>query len=376
MSRSHEVFLLFLRLGCTSFGGPLAHTALFEEEFVKKRGWLSSESFLRHLAITQMIPGPNSTELAMHIGHARAGWPGFFLAGIAFIMPAASMVALLAWLYVQGGGFEKLSIWVWGAMPVVAAIILVMIVRAARKSFRSWSITAPVSFGFLVFLLNWPLWSCLMVAAGSWLLFFCRQSIRGLLAFVLATLPFFAPQLPRIFPNDSLSLGSLFTQMFYLGSIVLGSGYVLFSYYSSHFVEGLRWIDAQELGIAIAAAQLTPGPLFASAAFIGMLIKGFPGAAVCVIGIFLPAFIFSAISVACTKWMENSSWWESTLRVLGALSILIMGREALRLIPLYVNSPLAMGIFGCALVAHLRFRVSSTILILSGAVAGAVSHLP
>jgi chromate transporter len=367
--KSLEVFSLFLRLGFTSFGGPLAHVAMFEEEFVKKRGWLSRERFLHHLALTQMIPGPNSTELSMQIGYARAGWPGFLLAGLAFLAPAAMMVAALAWLFERGGGFAGLSRWIWGTMPVVSAIILAMLARTARVAFRPWSTLLPAAIGFLLHLAGAPMWAALMASAGLWLLFFRRLPWHALFAWLLA-LPALFPFDIAAIPGGSPTLGTLFTQMLYLGSIVLGSGYVLFSYYSAHLEHRLGWFDSHTVGMAITAGQITPGPLFASAAFFGQLLHGSPGALVATLGIFLPAFCFSALSILFTKRMENSDWWAGALKVLGTLCLLVMGRELLRLLPIYLNGAGAYAIFALALLAQWRFRVSSPLLILSGAALG------
>jgi len=372
MGKPLEVFLLFLRFGFTSFGGPLAHVALFEEEFVKKRSWLSRDSFLHHLAITQMIPGPNSTELSMQIGYARAGWVGFFLAGIAFILPAAVMVSILGWLYVQGGGFLGVAQWVWGATPVVTAVIVAMLFRTARTAFSPGKIMVPACFGFALYLMSAPMWTALMAAAGMWLLFFRRLPIHSSIAFLLAVPAFFPFDFAHTLPSGLPTVPSLFAQMLYLGSIVLGSGYVLFSYYSAHIVDRLHWFDPNGLAMAIAAGQLTPGPLFASAAFFGQVLQGVPGAIACTVGIFLPSFLFSALSIFFTRKMEKSLWWASTLQVLGALCILIMGREVIRFLPLYINGIPAFCLFAAALVAHLRFRVNTTALILLGAAAGAI----
>ncbi len=372
MNKPLEVFLLFLKLGFTAFGGPLAHVALFEDEFVKKRAWLSREKFLHHIAITQMIPGPNSTELSMQIGYARAGWAGFLLAGIAFLLPAVVMVSILGWLYVQGGGFLGVSKWVWGTTPVVTAIIVAMLARTARTAFHPGRIMVPALFGFALYLLGAPMWTSLMAAAGMWLLFFQKKPIHALVAFLLAVPAFFPFDFAHTLPSGLPTVPSLFAQMLYLGSIVLGSGYVLFSYYSAHIVDRLHWFDPNGLAMAIAAGQLTPGPLFASAAFFGQVLQGVPGAVACTVGIFLPAFLFSAISIPLQKKMEHSEWWKSTLAVLGALCILIMGREVLRFIPLYLNGFPAICLFAVSLLAHLRFRVSATLLILLGAGTGAL----
>jgi chromate transporter len=371
MNPALETFLIFLRLGFTAFGGPLAHTAMFEDEFVKKRKWLTREEFLHHLAVTQMIPGPNSTELSMHLGHARAGWPGFFLAGFAFITPAVVMVILLGMLYVQGGGFQGIGRWVWGTKPVVAALIAVMIVRTGSTAFRPFRHMVPALFGFALYLMQAPMWTSLMAAAGMWLLFFRRLPVHALVAFLLAIPPFFPFDFAQTLPSGLPSVPSLFAQFLYLGSMVLGSGYVLFSLFSSHIVDRLHWFDANGLAMAIAAGQLTPGPLFASAAFFGQVLQGIPGAIACTVGIFLPAFVFGGLSIPLMKKMEKSEWWKDTMKVLGALCVLILSREAIRMFPLFVDHSYAYAIFFATLVAYGRFRVNTALLVGIGALVGA-----
>lgn len=371
MPRALEVFLVFLRLGFTAFGGPLAHTAMFEDEFVKKRGWLTRESFLHHLAVTQMIPGPNSSELSMHLGYARAGWPGFFLGGLAFITPAVVMVAALGQLYVQGGGFNGIERWVWGTKPVVAALIAVMIFRTGKTALRPFRPMVPALFGFGLYLLDAPMWTALMAAAGMWLLFFRRLPVHAVCAFLLAIPPFFPIELAKTLPSGLPTVPSLFAQFLYLGSMVLGSGYVLFSLFSAHIVDRLHWFDANGLAMAIAAGQLTPGPLFASAVFFGQVLQGVPGTIACAVGIFLPAFVFSALAIPFMRKMEKNEWWGGTIKVLGACCVLILCKEAIRLFPLFVDRTWAWAIFAAALLAYARFRVNTAWLVGAGALIGA-----
>ena len=366
-----ETFLIFLRLGFTAFGGPLAHTAMFEDEFVKKRRWLSRDSFLHHVAVTQMIPGPNSTELAMQLGYARAGWPGFFLAGLAFLAPAVVMVAALGDLYVRGGGYGPIERWVWGTKPVVAAIIVLMIVRTAGTAFRPWRPMVPALFGFALYLLDAPMWTALMASAGMWLLFFARLPVHALCAFLLSLPALFPISFAYTHESGIPTVPSLFTQFLYLGSIVLGSGYVLFSAYHAHLVERLRWFDPVGLAMAIAAGQLTPGPLFASAAFFGQVLQGWRGTLACTAGIFLPAFVFSGLSIPLMRKMEKSPWWSDTMKVLGAACVLMLCREAVRLFPVLVDHTWGWALFAAGLLAYGRFRVNTAALVVLGGLAGA-----
>ncbi len=365
-----EVFLLFLRIGFTGFGGPLANTALFEEEFVRKRGWLSRESFLHHLTVTQLIPGPNSTELAMHLGYKRAGWIGFLLAGTGFILPGIILVSVLGILYVSQGGFQEIQAWAWGTKPVIAAVIATMIVRTGRQALKPSAPLIPVLLGFVLFILGAPILTSLMAAAGIWMLFFRFFPMHSLAAFLLAIVPLLAVEFSPEWSPVSPTAPALFLHFLYLGSAVVGSGYVVFSLFAVHLVDRLQWIDADSLAMTIAASQVSPGPLFASSAFIGQILQGWTGALACAAGIFLPAFFFGALSLPLMKQLEKNDWWREIMRVLTGLCILILAREAIRLAPLFLDHAWAYGFFAAALVLYLRFRVNPLFLVAGGALLG------
>ncbi|MGZ3710534.1 MAG: chromate efflux transporter [Bdellovibrionota bacterium] len=361
------VFGEFFRLGCIAFGGPLAHTALFEEEFVRRRAWISEEQFLAALSLTQLIPGPNSTELAMQIGYARLRWTGYVLAGIGFILPAAFLVALLAALYQHFQNYGALDLWLWGTKPVVAAVIVVSIFRLAPKALKPLPVLVPAFLALAARHFGMPDWSVLMLAAGIWLLYLKRFKISGGL-FILAALPYLLPHVNS--GTEALGPFSLFRQMFLVGSLVFGSGYVLYSHFQSVFVEQLHWISSDTLAMAIAAGQITPGPLFTSATYVGQITLGPLGAFLATLGIFSPAFLGGAIALKLENRMRDYPAWKECLQAWVSICFLLLVQESLHLRALLLPNRLAVVIFLASLALLTRFRWNATLLIGLGIVIG------
>ena len=275
-TRVSELAAYFLRLGVTAFGGPAAHIALMEEECVRRRKWITHQQFLDVLGAANLIPGPTSTELAMHIGYARAGWAGFVVAGVCFIAPAAMIVGMLAALYVNAGTIQAVGRVLVLVKPVVVVVVGAAVVSLARA--MRWSISTSA------------------VAAGAALL-----AVRGMneaLILVLAgVLHALARSVPRSGHIALVPVPEVFAYFVKAGSLVLGSGYVLLPILRGDLVERTQWITEAQLLDAIAVGQVTPGPVFTAATFIGYLVAGPMGAFAATVGIFLPAFVFSAVSV-------------------------------------------------------------------------------
>ena len=372
MAPALQVFFSFLRLGCVAFGGPTAHTALFEEEFVKRRSWVSRDRFYESISLTQLIPGPNSTELAMHIGFARAGWLGFFLAGFGFLLPAVFLVAALAEAYAIGGGYGAWSRWIWGAKAVVAALVVVFLVRALPRAFTNRKVVWPALLGIGLLAAGASIWTAFLTATGLWLLF--SFPWVGSLCLALAVLPFLPFSLPFSGPRD-ITLLSLFTEFFSIGSVILGSGYVLYAYLERHVVARLGWVSSAEMASAVVLGQITPGPLFATAAFFGQVTLGPWGALASAAGIFAPAFLFSALSVLLAERLRGSEVWKKALEPLVALSLALLAWEGFQLRSLFVPTWPAFLVFAAALAAHLGARIHPTLLLLAGAIAGGLWSL-
>ena len=283
-----EVAQVFFKMGCIAFGGPAAHIAMMEEEVVNKRKWMSRQHFLDLIGVTNLIPGPNSTEMTMHCGHERAGIPGLFVAGFSFIFPAVVITGFLAWLYVNYGSLPNVEPFVYGIKPAVLAIIAGAVLKLGKKALKGWEL------GFL---------GVLVIAAS--LLGFNEVTVL-LIAGVLGTIYFTSKSKlmdsPKsIVPLVLLQISStavlkitsvkVFWTFLKVGSVLYGSGYVLFAYLDAELVTA-GWMTQQELMDAIAVGQFTPGPVLSTATFIGYQLTGFWGAVAASLGIFLPSFLF------------------------------------------------------------------------------------
>lgn len=319
-SEVKEIAKLFLKLGVTAFGGPAAHIAMMREEVVEKRKWLTEQHFLDLIGATNLIPGPNSTEMAIHVGHERAGWKGLIIAGLCFILPAVFITGVFAWLYKQYGQLPEVQPFVYGIKPAIIAVILSAIYPLAKKSLKSTELVI-IGIGVLILsLLNFNE-IYLMFGAGFLALFLTSirnnrlNSINGFSSFALLQISG-----PKIASSTNLNLFLIFLK---IGAILYGSGYVLFAFLDAELVStGL--LTRQQLIDAIAVGQFTPGPVFSSVTFIGFQMNGWTGAVVSTIGIFLPSFVFVALLNPLVKKMRNSKLFSTFLDAVNAASVAII----------------------------------------------------
>lgn len=365
-SRLRELATLFLRLGVTSFGGPVAHVAMMEDEIVNRRGWLTREDFLDLVGATNLIPGPNSTELAIHVGRLRAGWRGLLVAGVSFIMPAATLVGLLAWVYVHFGSLPSMTGLLHGMKPVVLAIVLQALYRLGRTAIKTPLLAgiAVVSIvgivagvDELLLLLIAGLAHAAATSGSEWK----NQSVR------MAAFTSLATQVGGAAPFSSYTMFLAFAKV---GAVLFGSGYVLIALLRAEFVERLGWITETQLFDAIAIGQATPGPVFTAATFIGYVLGGAGGAMLATIGIFLPAFIFVAVSSALLPSLRASPRFRAGLAGVNVASLALMavvtwkmGRAAIDDVPTAGLALVSAGLL-------FRFRLNSVWLVLGGAAAG------
>lgn len=367
-----EVFLLFLKLGFTAFGGPAAHIGIMHDEVVVRRKWLSDEEFLDLLGATNLIPGPNSTEMAIHIGYVRAGWPGLILGGLGFILPAMLMVLGLAWAYVRYGTTPQVGWLLYGVKPVVIAIILQALWNLGRKAVKGLLLAlvgaAAVALYFLgVHELILLAAGGLVVMAGSnWQRLRRKTGASG----ILLWFGNWNWQLPALASAVPFDLGVMFLTFLKIGAVLYGSGYVLLAFLQADFVDRLGWITSQQLLDAIAIGQMTPGPLFTSAAFIGYLLDGVRGGLLATLGIFLPSFIFVAISNPLIPKIRNSVWVRGLLDGVNAASLGLMAAVAWVLGRASLTDWIAVLIAMGSLALLLRFKVNSTWLIAGGGLIG------
>lgn len=359
-----ELALLFLRIGCVAFGGPAAHIAMMEEEVVRRRGWLTREEFLDRLGATNLIPGPNSTEMAIHIGHRRAGWPGLLVAGACFILPATLMVALLAWGYVRHGRLPAVAGILYGLKPVMIAILVQALWLLGRTAVKSAGLAILAAAGLVASLLHVHELAVLLGSgAVAWL---ARAPRRPAVAAVVPGLAVAGAA------TASPGVASVFLLFAKIGSVLYGSGYVLIAFLRADLVERLRWLTPGQLLDAVAVGQITPGPVSTTATFVGYLVAGWPGAAAATLGIFLPAFLFVAASGPLVPRLRRSPGASAFLDGVNVASLALMaavayplGRAALVDLP-----TLALALTAAALL--LLARISSVWVVALGALVGLV----
>lgn len=367
-SGPREVVSVFLRLGLVAFGGPAAHTAMMREELVRRRGWVDDERFVDLVGATQLIPGPNSTELAIHLGHDRAGWRGLLAAGVCFILPAALIVGVLAWAYVEHGDTPLIRDVFAGAIPVVLAIIVWSVVPLIRTAARSRWLVLVGAAALTAYLLGV---NELVVLVGGALVALVPHLVGRLRSDGAAAL-----LLPlALAPGGDDRLGELFVTMLKIGAVLYGSGYVLITFLEGDFVDRLGWLTQQQLVDAVTVGQVTPGPVFTTATFVGYLVAGFWGAVVATVAIFLPSFVFVGLLTRLVGWLRARSWTSAMLDGLNvtALALIIgvavgLGRDGLA-------SWWAPVVLGVTLLLLWRTRWNSGWFVLGGAVVGILQGL-
>lgn len=364
-----ELAGLFLRLGATSFGGPAAHNALMQQEFVVRRGWLSQHEFLDLLGAVNLIPGPNSTELAIHIGHKVAGWKGLVVAGICFILPAALMVGAIAWAYVEYGKLPAVAGLLRGVQPVVVAIVLVALWQLGETALKNrlLVVLGVVAFGL-------ALWRVheLAVIFGSGLVIALVHVAKERKAANAASLSFLLPGAaasPHVEPAP-VTLSGLFLVFLKIGSVLFGSGYVLLAFLRADFVERRGWLTEVQLLDAVAVGQVTPGPVFTTATFIGYVLAGTTGALLATIAIFLPAFVFVALSVPLLARMRRSNTARAFLDGINVGSLALMAAVTWQIGRVALSDWIYLSVaILCALLLGTR-RVNAIWLVLGGAIIG------
>lgn len=313
-----EVAKLFFKLGCIGFGGPAVHIAMMEEEVVRKRKWFSHEHFLDLVGATNLIPGPNSTEMTMHIGHERAGRKGLVVAGVCFILPAVIITAIIAWAYQKYGKLPEVTPFIYGIKPAIIAVIVAMMISLGKKALKTLElgIIGVIAALLALYGINeiYILFGGGLAGILIHLLKSPRQSLNSFAPFLLFQ--------ASMFSSDSINW-KLFWIFLKIGAILYGSGYVLFAFLDTELVSrGL--LSKQELIDAIAVGQFTPGPVFSSATFIGWQIAGLPGAIVATIGIFLPSFLFVSFLNPLIPGLRKSKIMSAFLDTVNIVSVALI----------------------------------------------------
>lgn len=368
-----EVIRLFLRLGFTAFGGPAAHIAMMHDEVVIRRRWMAEQHFLDLVGATNLIPGPNSTEMAIHIGYERAGWRGLVAAGLCFILPAVLIVLALAWAYVTYGNTPQGDALLYGIKPVMIAIVVQALYRLIPTALKG-ALLAAVGVGALgLYLLGV---NELLILFGCALLVMAMQAIRRFPNAATALLPLvtfksFLPQLTTtLAETSSVPLDRLFLIFLKVGALLYGSGYVLLAFLRNDLVVNYGWLTDQQLLDAIAVGQFTPGPVFTTATFVGYMLAGVPGAVVATIGIFLPSFCFVALLARLMPYLRKAAWTAAFLDGVNVAALGLMAGVTWQLGRAALIDPLTIGLAGIAAWLLFRFNVNSAWLVLAGGLIG------
>ena len=347
---------------------------MLKHEVVTRRRWLNEQEFLDLLGAANLIPGPNSTELAIHIGFRRGGWPGLVIAGLAFILPATVIVAAIAWAYVRFNSLPEVKFLLYGIKPIIFSVVIHALVGLGKQAVKSFFMFALLAINTVAYFFG----------VSEILLLFCSGSaligLDKLKSKNTKSLPLIFMQVSSALPQTMVSAATtaassasnmqIFWIFMKIGSVLYGSGYVLIAFLRSAFIEDLAWLTEDQLLDAIAVGQITPGPVFTTATFIGYLIKGFPGATAATIGIFLPAFLFVAISAPFISRLRESKTFSVFLDGVNIASLALMIGAAWQLADTAFVDPITVGIGFVGLLLMFFQRTNPTYLILSGGLIG------
>jgi len=383
LNRLTEIAKLFLKLGIIGFGGPVAHIAMIEDEVVKRRQWLTQEHFLDLLGVTNLIPGPNSTEIAIHIGYIYAGWLGLIIAGVCFILPAVLITGLFAWLYVNYGTLPQVAPILYGIKPVVLAIIINAIWGLGKKAVKTRKLLIiSIVVGLITWFAKVNEVVALLLGGILGMIWLSSSNQTNLIILGLTTETFLQITTMSTAINSHISVPLWKLGLFFLkvGSILFGGGYLLIAFLQKGLVEEYGWLTQQQLLDSIAIGQFTPGPVLSTATFIGYIIAGFPGATVATIGIFLPSFLFVAALNPLMNPIRKSSWTRPFLDAVNvsALALMVLTTMQLGMATLILPKThdldfLGLGISVISAILVLFYRINAMYLILGGSIIGWVA---
>ena len=374
-ARLKEIAKVFLRLGILAFGGPAAHIAMMDEEIVHKRKWIDRTTFMDLIGATNLIPGPNSTEMAIHLGFERGGVPGLFIAGICFIFPAMFIVLALAAAYVRYGTIPKIEGILYGVKPVIIAIVFQALIRLGKsviKGYLAIAVASLVIAGSFLGISEIPL----LLVAGIFVMVVKNRDRFRTKTLMFYPLPLLALADATLEKNRiNMGMERLFLTFLKIGSVLYGSGYVLLAFLESEFIRAFPVISEKQLLDAVAVGQLTPGPVFTTATFVGYLILGVPGALVSTAGIFLPSFLLVWLLKPLIPKLRQSKWAGGILDGVNIASLGLMTAVTLRLGMASLVDLLSVSLFIIALIILTKDKINSAWVILIGGAIGFVSQL-
>lgn len=364
-----EIVRLFLRLGFTAFGGPAAHIAMMHDEVVTRRRWLTNQEFLDLVGATNFIPGPNSTEMAIHIGYKRAGWQGLLLAGLCFILPAVGIVLAIAWAYTQWGSTPQGVALMYGIKPVLVAVVAQALVKLVPAALRTLAFWALFALSLALFLLGVN--ELLILFGGALVVVLVRLLQRaphaaGAILPLASVHQIFAPTAT----GDPVSLWQLFLVFLKAGGLLYGSGYVLLAFLRNDLVVNLGWLTDAQLLDAVAIGQFTPGPVFTTATFIGYVLAGLLGATIATVGIFLPSFVFVGLLARIMPLLRRAWWSAAFLDGVNVTSLALMAGVTAQLGQAAIVDFTTILLALLAAVALFYFKLNSAWVVLGGGVIG------
>ncbi len=384
---------LFLRLSLTAFGGPVAHIAMGEDEIVTRRKWLTHEHYLDLVAATNLIPGPNSTEVMIHVGYVTRGIPGALVAGACFIGPAFLLTLILAVIYTSSGQIPQIAAILWGIKPVIVAIIAQAGYRLGHSALKNRALWVlfVVAMGLVIFT---PIPEVVVMIGAGLVYAVYVAGFSGASAGIFALMPNITDVLyrPSVLKPDQVqaiaaaaaqpALWDIFFYFFKIGLVLFGSGYVLISYIQQDVVNGFGWLTGRQLLDAVAIGQITPGPVSTTVAVVGYIVAGFPGAIAATLGIFLPCFVLVILTAPLIPKMRQSKFLGGFLSgvntgVIAAIGVTLieLTGAALRTLDGTAWSPLAVMVALATLALLIRYKVNASWLILIGGVIGLVAAL-
>lgn len=380
--RLTELAAMFLRLGTIAFGGPAAHIAMMDEEVVKRRQWMTRERLLDLIGVTNLLPGPNSTELAIHIGYERAGWRGLVVAGTCFILPAMLIVWTLAVIYQRYQTLPQVEWLLYGIKPVIVAIVIQALWKLGKKAIKNIPTAIAGVVSLAAFLAGFDeILLLLLVGITVMVVENLQRRDRKTGAFLLpfSGFPSILTQIGTATvttgPMPSLRWVGVFLFFLKIGCVLYGSGYVLLAFLQRDLVERNQWLTTQQLLDAVAIGQITPGPVFTTATFVGYLLAGHPGAIAGTVGIFLPAFLLVWVVNPWVAKLRQSAWASGFLNGVNAASLGLMAGITYILGRAAVVDGLTVVMAILSAIAVFRFQVNSAWLVLAGGIVGFSAYL-
>jgi len=374
-NRLGEIAVAFLRLGFIAFGGAVAHIALMEEEFVRRRGWLSREEFVDRVGAVNLLPGPSSTEMAIYLGHLRGGFPGLLIAGAAFILPSALLMCVMAWAYVQYGALPQIVGVLWGVKPVVVVLIAQAVWTLGKTVLKSRELAVIAAIVLGLAAMHVATLALLIGTGVAWIVANrFGQSRPGQSGIASAAASAAGGAAVSATAAAATTTGVL-VYFLKIGALLFGSGYVLLAVLREDLVTRMHWLSESQLLDGIAVSQATPGPFFTVATFLGYVLSGWRGAGLATVGMFIPAFLYVAVTASVLPRLRKSPTASAFLNGVNAAAVALMAFVGFQFARESVVTPLAAVIAAVSAVLAVRLNVNSAWLILGGAVCGLVAKV-